>query len=351
MPAPLFQDFVVPAALAGARLDRAVATLSNCSRRLARLAIAEGRVQVGSRCVRIFTREVRAGQRLRLAAVQAEGADGAMAALGDNGAPPRVAAPVQVDFPAACGAAPVNQPSAPATLQVVYLDPWLVVVNKPAGLLSEPDRFGAPSVEGLLPGVLRARGERDEVWLVHRLDAGTSGLLAFARRRSAARRLFAAFAERRVHKTYWAVVAGALPGPAHATGAIARVAGTRHGVRADGRPADTRFVPLAAAGAYGLVDARPTTGRTHQIRVHLAELGHPIVGDALYGGPRYVRSPGSAAPGDFTRAVRRPMLHARALQLPHPAEDDGKTLALEAPLATDMAALCQALALGPPGEA
>lgn len=287
-PVPSF-DATVPEALAGARLDRAVAHLGACSRREARLAIATGAIFLGRDRVRIFTRQVRPGQRVRCAA-----ATSTTAAV----APREAASPAQ-------------------SLAVFYLDADVVVVNKPAGLLSEPDRFGAPAVPDVLAALLRRRGEQDALWLVHRLDAGTSGLLLLARRRPVARRLYAAFAAREVDKVYHAATLGPYAGPRELRAPVARVAGTRHGVRDDGRPAHTRFSALATYPGWSLVEARPVTGRTHQIRVHLAHLGHPLLGDALYGGPRYLRWP-VANGGTGSGALGRPLLHAHALRLEHP---------------------------------
>lgn len=282
-------DATVPEALAGARLDRAVAHLGACSRREARLAIATGAILLGRDRVRIFTRQVRAGQRVRCAAATN---------VAPTAASREAATPAQL-------------------LAVVHLDADVVVVNKPAGLLSEPDRFGAPAVPDVLAALLRRRGELDALWLVHRLDAGTSGLLLLARRRSVARRLYAAFAAREVDKVYHAATLGTFAGSRELHAPVARVAGTRHGVRDDGRPAHTRFCALAAHPGWSLVEARPVTGRTHQIRVHLAHLGHPLLGDALYGGPRYLSCP-AANGGTGTSALGRPLLHAHALRLEHP---------------------------------
>ncbi|MEM6730802.1 MAG: RNA pseudouridine synthase, partial [Myxococcota bacterium] len=173
------------------------------------------------------------------------------------------------------------------------------------GVVEDPPH-GSPSLETEVPKLLAARGERPEVTLVHRLDAGTSGLLVMARTRAATRRLNQAFREGEVDKRYLALVQGRFSRTERVNAPIARVKGTRHGVRDDGRPARTDFASLTAAGQAALVEATLHTGRTHQIRVHASHLGHPLLGDRLYGGPGYtVHAP--------PKAIARPMLHAYEL--------------------------------------
>ena len=194
----------------------------------------------------------------------------------------------------------------------IHIDEHLVVVGKPAGLLAVPGRNQ--------PDCLAARVIA--VWpdarVVHRLDMATSGLFVMARGAVAQRQLGAAFEARRVHKSYVAVVQGLLAADA---GSIDLALGAdwpnRPRQRVDalhGKPALTHYRVLArdtAAGTTRLA-LQPVTGRSHQLRVHLLALGHPIVGDALYGEP---------APGG------RLLLHASALALPHPAH--GATLRLD----------------------
>ena len=196
---------------------------------------------------------------------------------------------------------------------VLYADPWLLALLKPSGLLSQPG-LGPELADSLIS---RAQERWPEVRLVHRLDRDTSGLILLARDATTHRALSAAFAERRVRKTYLAVVQGL---PADRGGVInqplARIATRppRYGVvplGQGGKPALTRWRVLRRFEGSSLLLLQPRTGRSHQLRVHLADLGHPVLGDPLYGEP-------AAAP--------RLQLHAAGLQLLHPAT--GKPLHL-----------------------
>lgn len=203
-------------------------------------------------------------------------------------------------------------------ITLVHADAALVVVDKPAGLHCVPGR-GA-----LASGSLAERVQRRwaDARVVHRLDMATSGLLLLARGAAAQRRLGDAFAARQVHKTYVAVVSGWLSADA---GEIDLPLGAdwpqRPRQRVDpqgGKASLTRWRVLSRDAATGCsrLALEPLTGRTHQLRVHLAAIGHPIVGDALYG------------EADQAPAARL-MLHAEGLTLPHPG--DGRALALACP--------------------
>lgn len=185
-------------------------------------------------------------------------------------------------------------------MRVVHADDRLVVIDKPAGLLSVPGRTepdcASARVQALYP----------DARVVHRLDQATSGLLLFARGAVAQRELSADFAERRVTKAYVAVVAGPLTGE----GLIDLLLGADWPNRprqqvdlAAGKPSHTRWRVLAQEGAHTRVHLEPLTGRTHQLRVHLAHIGHAIVGDTLY------------ASSAVAAAAPRLLLHASELQL------------------------------------
>jgi 23S rRNA pseudouridine1911/1915/1917 synthase len=222
---------------------------------------------------------------------------------------------------------------------VLYEDEWLLVVDKPAGMVVHP----APGhehgtlVHALLErGIAGGHGRRPGV--VHRLDRETSGLLIVARDETAYQRLVEAMSERRIHRTYVALVWGEL---AQDEGTIDAPIGRHvrdrrrmsvHSVQS--RRAVTHFSVLGRAGGFTLAQVRLETGRTHQIRVHFAALGHPVAGDATYG--RRPRPEG----------LERHFLHAAALRFAHP--DDGRELSFASPLPTDLAAFLEGLGLPEP---
>jgi tRNA pseudouridine32 synthase/23S rRNA pseudouridine746 synthase len=189
-------------------------------------------------------------------------------------------------------------------LKLLHVDPALIVVEKPAGLLAVPGR-GEAGLDNLAQQVQRAYGD---ALVVHRLDMSTSGLMLFARGPEAQRRLSTAFAERRVHKRYVAVVEGRLAREAgEIDAALAADWPNRprqivHPTR--GRAALTRWRLLEHLDDASRLELEPVTGRSHQLRVHLQSIGHPIRGDALYA-PQPLRA-------------GRLLLHASALELVHP---------------------------------
>ena len=219
-------------------------------------------------------------------------------------------------------------PPLPPPLSLLHEDGWVVVVDKPAGVPSQPPRERRPDEltvhERLALQLAHRDGHRVELLLFHRLDRLTTGIMLFARHHDAARALARAWSEGRSDKRYLTVVRGD-PGEKLLTlsWAIAgdRLIPGRQRVVRVGRPARTDVRRLALAGEFALVELRPHTGRTHQVRVHLAHAGFPVAGDTLYGG-------GGGVP--------RPFLHAWRLALPHPRT--GRTLRLEAPVPADMAA-------------
>jgi 23S rRNA pseudouridine1911/1915/1917 synthase len=227
----------------------------------------------------------------------------------------------------------------PGDLRVLYEDAEIVVLDKPAGLIVHP---GAGRSTGTLAHHLLDRypemagvGGPGRPGIVHRLDQGTSGVLVVARTPAAYQRLSRAFASREVHKLYLAIAYGA---PSPAAGTIDAPIG-RHpqerkemAVRPGGRPARTHYRTLAAAAGISLLELDLATGRTHQIRVHLKHLGHPLAGDPVYGEARWKGLPRAqqAALRDFPR----PALHAWKLAFRHPATDE--PLAFEAPVPPDL---------------
>jgi 23S rRNA pseudouridine1911/1915/1917 synthase len=222
-------------------------------------------------------------------------------------------------------------------LRVLYEDADLVALDKPAGLTVHP---GAGRTTGTLAHFLLARypemagvGGEGRPGIVHRLDQGTSGVLVVARTAAAYHRLARAFAAREVDKRYLAVVYGE-PSEGIVDEPIGRhpVRRKEMTVRADGRPSRTGYRTLAARAGISLVELRLETGRTHQIRVHLKHIGHPLVGDPIYGEARWKGLPKAVQPR--LRDFPRPALHAWKLALAHPI--DGRRLEFEAPVPADL---------------
>ena len=292
---------VVPQEDAGERIDRFIAARGGISRGLARRALDAGGVFLDGRRCKVSGRTLHPGQQV---VVNLE--EGGRAATAGGGL---------------------------ERSRLLHVDPELVAVDKPPGVPAQPtltsDRGALPELVSDLLGA--------PVTLVHRLDRETSGVTVLARTRQAAAALAEAFRMGGPAKTYLALTARP---PEPAEGVITLALGkdpTRPGLRRvdpAGDPAVTRYRTLRAGPGAALVEARPGTGRTHQIRVHLAALGAPLLGDARYGGPRRV--------GEV--AVPRVMLHAARLALHHPAS--GEELVLEAPAPEDFRAIERAL-LGP----
>jgi 23S rRNA pseudouridine1911/1915/1917 synthase len=298
----------VPGALDGERLDRAVALLTGLPRARVAELVAAGGVRVGGAPV--------AARALRVAAGET----------------------VEVDIPEATAVeAPAPDPTVP--FDVVHADADVLVVDKPAGVVVHP---GAGNAGGTLINGLLARfpdvagvGDPARPGIVHRLDRGTSGLLVVARTPPAHAALVAQLRARTVQRTYLALTWGHFDAPEGLIDApVGRASAdrTRMAVSAHGRQARTRYRvrhaytdPVEAA----LVECRLETGRTHQIRVHLAAIGHPVAGDARYGGARPAL------------ALSRPFLHAHRLVFDHPA--NGTPVDYESPLPADLAAVLDGL--------
>ena len=283
-------SWVVPDSLDGERLDRALALLMGVSRSEVATAIAAGEVQVDRHPA--LTRSVRLRGGQVVAVQQME---------------PTATAPLQP----AVGPAPV----------VVLIDDDVIVVDKAAGVVVHPGAGsqGPTLVESLLaiaPAMAEV-GPLERPGVVHRLDVGTSGLLMFARSERAFTDLIEQLSARTVRREYITAVRGHMENPRGVIDApIARSVRqrTKMAVVASGRPARTHFVVTASAdGASGGVDGlrcRLETGRTHQIRVHLSAVGHPVVGDLPYGG------------GRLPDRGERPFLHAAVLGFRHPGSGE-----------------------------
>jgi 23S rRNA pseudouridine1911/1915/1917 synthase len=295
----------VPPLLAGVRVDRAVAMLANVSRAVATVLIDTGGVRVDGAVVTVGRHALHEGAILTITLPEPGGAG--------------VEAEAGVEF------------------AVVHADADVAVVDKPAGLVVHP---GAGHQEGTLVGGLLSRFPDlsalvasgvcppDRPGIVHRLDKGTSGLLAVARTEAAYRALVAQLADRSMQRRYLALVEGTV---ADDRGEIDAPIGrstrtpTKMAIAAGGRAARTRFTVLERRflpRPTTLVELSLQSGRTHQIRVHMAAIGHPVVGDARYGMPE--RALGS---GRF-------FLHAHSLGFTHPTS--GEHLEFSAGLPADL---------------
>ena len=275
----------VPDGLDGERLDSALARMFGLSRGQAADLIGNGAVLVGGR----------------------------QAAKSD-----RVAAGEWLDVTLPPPPAPVVAPEPVPGLVVLHEDADIIVVDKPVGVAAHPTPgwTGPTVLQGLLAGghAVATSGAAERQGIVHRLDAGTTGVMVVAKSEHAYHELKQAFRAREVDKRYHALVQGH-PDPLRGTidAPIARhpAGDGRFAVVADGRPAVTHYDTLEAFRAASLLDVGLETGRTHQIRVHMAAVRHPCVGDRLYGA-----DPVLAA----RLGVTRQWLHAVRLSVAHPAE-------------------------------
>ena len=295
----------VPSSLDGVRVDRAVALLADISRSAVDHLVASGRVRVDGMTVHARSRPLREGE---LLAVE----------LGEE--------------------EPVPAPEADPTVvfNVVHDDADIVVVDKPAGLVVHP---GAGHRTGTLVNGMLSRypdlaslteelgSDPDRPGIVHRLDRGTSGLLVVARSAEAYRSLVAQLGDRTVSRHYRALVLGEVNGESGVVDApIGRsvTSPTRMSVSRKGKEARTRYrveQRFTEPAPATLVEATLETGRTHQIRVHLSAIGHPVVGDGVY-------ARGRSLPG---ATVTRPFLHAYRLAFDHPRSGARMTWTSELP--------------------
>ena len=304
-------EFTVTAESAGQRLDRfLVSVLADHSRSQIQKLIADGRVRVGAREVRPNL-PVHAGDR------------------------------VVVDLP---DPAPASVQPEASPLEILYQDADVVVVNKPAGMVVHPGAGHASGtlVNALLHHISDLSGIGGELrpGIVHRLDRGTSGVMVVAKNDAAHQELSRQFHDREVQKEYVALVWGVVQAGRRIDAAIGRDPVNRQKMSARSRRAReavTRITKAFHLPGLTLCQVAIQTGRTHQIRVHLSAIGHPIVGDALYGGVH------RRVPGDI-RAVnhlQRPFLHAERLAFKHPRDNRG--MEFTAPLPADLQDVLDAL--------
>lgn len=312
--------FRIPSALDGERLDRTLALLTGLSRTAVNSVVDDGKVLVGSTVVTSRSRRVHEGEKVSI--------EGPL----PSPAPPTLAADPAVDVP------------------VVWSDDEVIVIDKPPGLVVHP---GAGSrtgtlVQGLLasfPDIALAGGEPDRPGIVHRLDKGTSGLLVAARTPLAFASLTAQLATRSVSREYVSLVVGWVEsdeGLIDAPLGRSNLDPTKMRVQAGGRSSRTSYrvlerydQPVPAT----LVSCRLHTGRTHQIRVHFASIGHSVVGDDRYGSRKL---------GNWEPLPRgRPFLHAARLEFDHPSTGD--RLAFESDLPADLSAVLGAISHRSPG--
>ena len=245
---------------------------------------------------------------------------------------------------------PTNDTLAPAALEldILFEDEHLIAVNKPAGLTVHPGagKQTTTLIEGLLhhAGKLASVGQPLRPGVVHRLDKETSGVIVVAKTDAAYHHLCKQFADRKTTKVYEAVVLGEVRGDQGVVNSpIARhpVHRKKMTSRTDrGRPAETSWTLIELLAGCSYLRIFPKTGRTHQIRVHLADAGHPIVGDKVYSATR--RTQGLTKPAqDVVTGLARHALHALELTIEHPVS--AKQMKLVAPLADDMNRLIDAL--------
>ena len=229
-------------------------------------------------------------------------------------------------------------------LDVLYEDADVIVINKPPGLVVHP---GAGNPAGTLVNALLHRdpdlNTLPRAGIVHRLDKDTSGVMVVARTLPAHTALVEQLSAREVHRQYLAVVVGALVYGGTANAPIDRHPrdSLRMAVRDDGRDAITHYRLRERFRAHTLLECRLETGRTHQIRVHMQHLKHPIVGDPLYGGP--LKLPKGATPEliEALRGFKRQALHAETLEFIHPVS--GEPVRCTAPIPDDLRALVAVL--------
>ena len=303
---------IIPQELAGTRLDQALASLfPEFSRSRLSEWIRQGLVTVDARARRPRDR-VAGGERVELEIAPAADSERWQAQAMD--------------------------------IAVVYEDQHLLVVDKPAGLVVHP---GAGNPDGTLVNALLHRDPElirvPRAGVVHRLDKNTSGLLVVARTLPAHKRLVSALKDRQVEREYLAVVHGLLRAGGRVDAPVGRhrVHRTRMAVNDAGRPAATRYRVERRFRAHSLLRLALESGRTHQIRVHMAHIDHPLVGDPVYGGRLRLPAGAGTELTERLRAFKRQALHAEQLKLRHPVSE--QAMHWQSPLPPDMRELLAAL--------
>jgi len=320
----------VPAALEGERVDRGLALLAGLSRADASRVVAEGRAWVGGTAIAVGSRRLRTGEVLEAdlateaAGTSADGADRWVPAAANGGPQARV----------------------------VFVDADLVVVDKPAGLVVHP---GAGNPQGTLvqqltalyPDMVAAGPDGDRPGIVHRLDKGTSGLMVVARTAVAREALVRQMAARSTERRYLALVHGQVEadeGVIDAPLGRSQSQRVKMAVVQGGRSARTHYRAYQRRGdplPATVVACTLDTGRTHQVRVHFAAIGHPVVGDDRYSKPSLAALARRVLP-----SLGRPWLHAAQLGFVHPVS--GELIRFSAPLPPDLAESLAVLGLSPP---
>jgi 23S rRNA pseudouridine1911/1915/1917 synthase len=295
------ERLLVTAAAQGERLDHyLVKALAPISRKVLKRALDSGQVFVDGRCAGRAGIVLQGGERIELT--------------------------IAGELP------PLPVPQ----LSIIWQDESLLALNKPAGLPAHPTVSGRPNALELVTTLIAASGGDARPILLHRLDADTTGLLLFALTRAANLSLSRQFSGHRIEKTYLALVSGQPPERFSVSNHLkAGVRGRTVAVVSGGLAAQTDFTTLACCDGVALVLARPRTGRTHQIRVHLAGLGFPLLGDTLYGGMEVLPLATGSIP------LSRHLLHALSLGMMHPHTGEQQTLT--APLPTDFRMVLKAL--------
>lgn len=297
------ERLLVPPTAQGERLDRyLVEAIAPISRKTIKRALDSGQVFVDGRSV------VRAG-------IVLQGGE-------------QIELTVDGEIPA---------PAVPQ-LPILWQDESLLAINKPAGLPAHPTVSGRANALDLVTALIVESGGSSRPILLHRLDADTTGLLLFALTRAANLSLSRQFCEHQIEKSYLALVSGSPPERFSVSNHLkAGVRGRTVAVASGGLAAQTDFTTLACRDGVALVVARPRTGRTHQIRVHLAGLGFPLLGDILYGGMAVL----PLVTGSIS--LPRHLLHALSLSMIHPHSGERKTLS--APLPADFLVVLKAIGI------